>query len=153
MPSDMISHMIQLAKDSPAGLHFTDQLGNAYAGDLEINPGPITVWFIDAPLDSHIVHDKQIRAYEDAENMDMKSLTNNTDVNTKNITIIITGVTDEEENENTIDNSEPQVNNNPIEDHDYGFSNTVEDIKQTRVGVTIDHDVKPTGGSNHTTPN
>ena len=64
-------------------------------------------------------------------------------------------------NENTIDNSK-RDDDNPIEDHDYGFTNTAEDIEQTGVdsqdenrpaGVTTtDHEIRTTGVEDQTTP-
>ena len=165
MPADTISRVTQLAKDMPNGLHFTDQLENTYVSNPENNPGPITIRFVDAPSDTQIIHDQQI-AQEDTENTEIINLTsNNTSVDPDNITIRITGMTDEEnnnENENTIDNFQGD-NGNPIEDHDYGYTDTAEDIKQTEVdsqdesnrpaGVTTtDHDIKTTGVEDQTTP-
>ena len=162
MPADAILRVTRLAKDMPNGLHFTDRLGNPHMNDPENNPGPITIRFVDTPPDSQNTHDQQI-TQEDAENNEIDNLTNNTTIDLDNITIRITGVTNEEnnKNENTINNS-IQDDNNPIKDHDYGCANTAEDIKQTGVGsqdetrpagVTItDHDIKTTGVEDQTTP-
>ena len=95
------------------------------------------------------------------QNTKINNLTNHTDVDPDNITIRITWVTDEANNENIIDNSK-RDDDNPIEDHDYRYADTAEDIKQTGVGsqdetrpagVTItDHDIKTTGVEDQTTP-
>ena len=77
-----ISHVIKLAKGSPTGLTFADQLKNAYADDPENNTGPITIQFIDVPSDSQLDHDQQV-AQEDAENMENGSLTNNNNIDPK----------------------------------------------------------------------
>ena len=166
MPADAILRATRLAKDEPTGLHFTDRLRNVYAGNPEIPPEAITIWFIDAPSDTQFIHNQQT-AQEDVKNTNINTFTNNTDVDHDSITIRITGVTDEEnnnnnENENTIINSEWD-NNNLIENDDYGYVDTADDIKQTWVGsqddnirpagvTTTDHDIETTGLEDQTTP-
>ena len=136
MPADAMSRVIQSAKDSPTGLHSTNQLGNTHADDPENNNRPITIGFIDAPTDSQIDHDQQI-AQEDAEIEESNSLPNTDNVDPDNITIRITGVNDEN-CENEINKSKLGDNNNLIKDHDCGFADTAEDIKQTEVNPQDD---------------
>ena len=140
MPVDVISHVAQLVKDMPTGLHFTDRLGNPHADDPENNTGPMTIRFVDAPSDTQNIG---------VENTEIDNLTNNANVDPDNITIRITGVTDEEKNENeiknTIDNS-IRDDDNPIEGHDYGYAGTEEGIEQTGVDPK-DDTIRPTGVS------
>ena len=165
MPADTILRMTRLAKGMPNGLHFTNQLGNPHADDPEKNTGQITIRFVDAPSDTQFIHDQQITP-ENVRNTKNDNLTNTTYIDPDNITIRIIGVTDEKntdnENKNTIDNS-VRNDNNPIEDHDYGYADTEEDIKQTGedpqndtirpIGVsTTDHNVETTGVEDQTTP-
>ena len=92
MPTNAVSHLIQLAKDLPTGLTFTNRLGSAYASDPENNNEPITIRIIDMPSDSQLHHDQQI-AQEDAKNKEINNLANNINADPNNITIRITGVT------------------------------------------------------------
>ena len=84
IPAGTISHVKQLDKYSPTGLHFTNWLGNIYADDPENNNEPITIWFVDTPTGSQIDHDEQI-AQENVEKMEINSLTNNNNIDPDNI--------------------------------------------------------------------
>ena len=56
-------------------------------------------------------------------------------------------MTDEENNENDIENAidnSVRDDDNPIEDHNYGYANTAEDIEQTGVD-SHDENIRPTG--------
>ena len=92
--------------------------------DPEKNTGPITIRFVDAPPDTQNTHDQQI-TQEDVENNEINNLTNITNIDPDNITSSITGVTDDENNQikNTMDYS-IRDDDNPIEDHDYGYADT-----------------------------
>ena len=92
--------MIQLAKDSPTGLYFTNQLGNTYADDSKNNNGSIIIWFIDVITVFQVYHKQQI-AHKDAETEQaMKAddiLTNTGNDPDINTTIRIIGVNNNNE--------------------------------------------------------